>query len=133
MLPSFNESGYLPPGVHPATLAEITERFGQQSEMRRVQMDSVRWMIDLANRAGIQRIILNGSFATDIMEPNDVDCVLLIGRGYPRDERAARELADGLPFLQLAILRRKAFQRLVDEFFATDRLGIPKGVVELIL
>ncbi len=67
------------------------------------------------------------------MEPNDVDCVLLIGRGYPRDERAARELADGLPFLQLAILRRKAFQRLVDEFFATDRLGIPKGVVELIL
>ena len=133
MIPQFNDAGYLPPGIHPATIPEILARFGGSSELRRVQMDSVRWMIDLAVRAGVQRIVLNGSFVTDIMEPNDVDCVLLIGRGYPKDELAAKELADGLPFLQIAILRRKGFQRLVDEFFATDRSGQPKGVVEVIL
>jgi hypothetical protein len=73
MIPPFDELGYLPAGVHPATLAQIAERFGSSSELRRVQMESVRWMIDLAVRAGVQRIVLNGSFATDIMEPNDVE------------------------------------------------------------
>jgi hypothetical protein len=36
MIPPFNENGYLPPGIHLASLDEIAERFGRQSEMRRV-------------------------------------------------------------------------------------------------
>src|SRR5690242_5992210 len=88
-LPPFTDLGYLPPGIHRANLAEIEDRFGIQSELRRAQMDSTRWMMDLAIRAGVKRIILNGSFATNIMEPNDVDCVLLVGRGFPKDEAAA--------------------------------------------
>lgn len=131
MIPPFAESGYLPPGVHPATLDEIELRFGRSSELRRVQMDSVRWMIDLAARAGIDRIVLNGSFVTDIIEPNDVDCVLLIGAAYPADAIAADDLEHGLPFLEIAMLPEKAFSALVDEFFSTDRDGQPKGVVEI--
>jgi hypothetical protein len=96
-------------------------------------MESIRWMVDLAVRAGIQRIVLNGSFVTDIIEPNDVDCVLLTGRRYPRDRAAAGEIQDGLPFLEIAAVPRKAFERLVNEFFATDRHGNAKGVVEVIL
>jgi hypothetical protein len=52
MIPPFNEFGYLPPGIHPATMDEIDARFGQLFELRRVQMESVRWMIELARRAG---------------------------------------------------------------------------------
>lgn len=74
--------GYLPPGIHPTTLDEIAERFGHDSELRRVQMESVRWLIDLARQAGVLRIVLNGSFVTDVLEPNDVDCVLLIEAGF---------------------------------------------------
>jgi hypothetical protein len=133
MIPPFNDLGLLPAGVYPATLAEIAERFGGPSELRRVQMESVRWMVEMALRAGVLRIILNGSFVTDIMEPNDVDCVLLIARGYPKDEKAAEELADGLPFLQIDLLLHEPFDRLVHEFFATDRIGRPKGVVEVML
>jgi hypothetical protein len=72
VIPSFDESGCLPPGIHPGTLDEIRARFGQSSELRRVQMESVRWMVELAMRAGAERIVLNGSFVTDVMEPNDV-------------------------------------------------------------
>lgn len=81
MLPDFNEHGYLPPGVHHSTLDEIAARFGRQSELRRVQMESLRWLVDLARRAGIERLIINGSFVTDVLEPNDV----LISPGFPRD------------------------------------------------
>ncbi len=55
MIPAFDDSGVLPPGVHPATMAEIEARFGRESELRRTQMESVRWMVDLAVRAGVQR------------------------------------------------------------------------------
>jgi hypothetical protein len=133
MIPAFNEYGYLPPGVYPATRAEIEARFGQESELRRVQMESIRWLVDLAVRAGIRRIVLNGSFITDIMEPNDVDCVLLIGRGIPTDSAAEAELNDGLPFLELKLLGDKAFDEYLTLTFGTDRLGIPKGTIEVIL
>src|SRR5436309_14189854 len=105
MIPPFNDSGFLPPGIHSATIDEIDARFGRESELRRVQMESVRWMVDLARRAGAQRIVLNGSFVTDIMEPNDVDCVLLVSPGKPNDAEAFRELRAGLPFLDAAIVR----------------------------
>lgn len=96
-------------------------------------MDSVRWMLDLAVRAGVSRIVLNGSFVTDIIEPNDVDCVLLLASDYPRDVSAADQLVEGLPFLELSRVDEIDFRQLVDRFFATDRYGESKGMIEVIL
>jgi hypothetical protein len=132
MIPPFNEAGYLPAGIHLATMTEISERFGNQSELRRVQMDSLRWMVELAERAGIQRIVLNGSFVTDIIDPNDVDCVLLIGRGFPAEPEAEAELNAGLPFLEIKLVRQIDFDEYVNVIFGTDRLGVAKGMVEVI-
>ena len=132
MIPPLDESGCLPPGMHPATLEEIEARFGTQSELRRVQMDSVRWMVDLARRAGVRRIVLNGSFVTDIMEPNDVDCVLLIGRGFPADSAAEAELNAGLPFLEIKLVGQVGLDEYAGVVFGTDRMGVPKGMIEII-
>ncbi len=132
MIPAFNDQGYLPPGVHPATLGEIEERFGSESELRRVQMQSIRWLVDLAQKAGVERIVLNGSFATDVFEPNDVDCALLVGRDFPENASAVEELDDGLPFLDIALLEADDFRKLVDDFFANDRYFVAKGMVEVI-
>jgi hypothetical protein len=134
MIPPFNDAGHLPPGTHTATLTEIEQRFGTMSELRRVQMESVRWLVDLAVRAGVQRIVLNGSFVTDIIEPNDVDCVLLVLPGKPKDLKAFRELRSGLPFVDAAIVRSNLrFDQYVRGIFAADRLGASKGVIEVIL
>jgi hypothetical protein len=94
MIPPFDERGNLPPGVHQATLDEIETRFGQESELRRVQMESLRWLVDLARRAGVERLVINGSFVTDVFEPNDVDCALHVGVSFPSDAHAERELCD---------------------------------------
>jgi hypothetical protein len=131
VIPSFEESGVLPPGVHAATLSEIEERFGRQTELRRVQMESIRWVVDLAVRAGVERIVLNGSFVTDIMEPNDVDCALLLADDYPRDTAASDELIKGLPFMEILRVDAEGFDRLVNRFFATDRHGVAKGMIEV--
>lgn len=132
MIPPFEEHGYLPPGVHPATLDEVEARFGRESELRRVQMESLRWLVDLARRAGAARLVINGSFVTEVFEPNDVDCVLLIDAGFPRDRAAETELLAGLPFLEMNLVNQADFDVLVEKFFATDRHSVPKGMVEVI-
>jgi len=65
--------------------------------------------------------------------PTDVDCVLLIGSGFPRDQAAEEELVAGLPFLELSLVNQADFNLLVEEFFATDRHSVAKGMVEVVL
>ena len=131
MIPPFNEFGYLPPGIHPATLDEVDTRFGRISELRRVQMESVRWMVELAIKAGVQRIVLNGSFVTDIMEPGDVDCLLLFLPGRIKDHSAYEELENGLPFLDIAVVEQPEFDDFVNRVFAVDRYEATKGMIEV--
>ena len=131
MIPDFNDHGYLPKGIHPATLNEIELRFGRETELRRVQMESIRWLAEVAFRAGILRLIINGSFVTDVAEPNDVDCVLLGDHRFPVDESAAAELVSGFPFLDIQIVNEKGFEEFVELVFATDRRARPKGMIEV--
>ena len=95
-------------------------------------MESVRWLVDLAVRAGVQSIVLNGSFVADVIEPNDVDCVLLVPPGDRGNREALRELRHGLPFLDIAIVRSRAFGEYLQNVFATDRAGAPKGMIEVV-
>lgn len=131
MIPKLGHNGYLPPGIHPATLDEIATRFGVDSELRRVQMESLRWMVELAWQAGVLRIVVNGSFVTDVSEPNDIDCVLLIDETFPGDATACGKLLEGLPFVTIEIAESDGFHRFTDRFFATDRNFEPKGMIEV--
>jgi hypothetical protein len=131
MIRRFNDDGYLPPGIHSATLEEIAARFGQESELRHVQMESLRWLVDLARRAGAQRVVVNGSFVTDKLEPNDVDCVLLIGPGFPSDAGAETELLAGLPSINLELVDLEGFRQFTERTFATDRNLVAKGMLEV--
>ncbi len=96
-------------------------------------MESLRWMMDLARRAGIQRIILNGSFVTDTIEPNDMDCILLIEPGTSKDSLAEDELLEGLPFLDISLVGPADFAYFINRFFAFGRDRIAKGMIEVLL
>jgi len=132
MIPPYNDNGYLPPGIHRATLEEIAARFGQESAVREVQMESLRWLVALATKARVQRIIVNASFVTEKLEPNDVDCVLLIGPDFPSNAAAEAELLTGLPFINMELVDPAAFRQFTERTFATDRNMVPKGMVEIV-
>lgn len=131
MIPEFNDHGYLPAGIHSASLEEVNQRFGQETELRRVQMESLTWLVDLARRAGARRLIVNGSFVTELAEPNDVDCVLLVGPEFPPNPAIERELKEGLPFIDLHVVGAVDFDFLVGTIFGSDRLTVAKGVIEV--
>ena len=65
--------------------------------------------------------------------PIDVDCVLLVGREFPREAAAEVELRDGLPFVDLHVVGAEDFDLFVNAIFGTDRFTVPKGVVEVLL
>jgi hypothetical protein len=51
---------------------------------------------------------------------------------YPQSRVALRELLKGLPFLDIAVVRGPAFDEYVHRVFAGDRIGLPKGMIEVI-
>jgi hypothetical protein len=57
----------------------------------------------------------------------------LTGPAYPADISADEELEKGLPFLEILIVSGEDFERLISRTFATDRFGVPKGMIEVIL
>ena len=118
MIPVFNEHGYLPAGVHTATLAEVETRFNRDPEIRRAEMQSLHWLIDMARRSGVKRIILNGSFVTDRREPNDVDCALLIDEEILKNPLTQAEIEAGLPFLEINLLSQVDFDFMVETCLA---------------
>jgi hypothetical protein len=61
-------------------------------------VESLTLLVDLARRAGVKRLVIDGSFTTDRLEPNDVDCVLLIEPGFPADTVAESEIEVGVAF-----------------------------------
>jgi len=79
-----------------------------------------------------ERIVLNSSFVTDIIEPNEVDCVLLFQPGHRVNLSAFRTLRTGLPFLDIAIAGPKRFEHFVSRVYAADRFGAAKGMIEVI-
>ena len=111
-------------------MEEIGARFGRSSELRQVQLESLRWLIEASRRAPIVRIVIDGSFTTDRIDPNDVDCIVLLDPSASPETLGELEAIEDLPFLHVLLLDESAFQHVI-EFFQADRRNIPKGLVEV--
>ena len=134
MLPDFDENGNLPPGIHPCDTNELIARFGSGSPEREVEMKELLDFIQWAQAADVQRLVVNGSFVTDKIEPNDVDIVILPGPGYPRNELSYLDQELRWPFLQVfTAADEHDLETWVSQDFGTDRNQYPKGVVEVLL
>ena len=128
-----NELGYLPPGVHVASLDEVIARFGVGNEQRQAQGESLRWLLPICRQAGISRMLINGSFVTARDEPMDVDIALLQGPAYSAISDSAAEIRQGLPFLDIKVVNEQDYSFFINSLFVRDRSRVSKGVIEVIL
>jgi hypothetical protein len=111
-IPTFRSDGYLPEGLFACSDAELTFRFGSANPRRRRLVLRVRRWIQLARAIGAQRLLIDGSFVTAKIEPNDVDAVLLL----PADFHAKIEAGDGAALeLETMLLERSP-----EEIFAAE-------------
>lgn len=83
MLPPFNLEGDLPPGVYPATWAEVLERFGADWGQRGACTRRLAHIYELARRTEhLERFVVFGSYVTAKANPNDVDVVLVMDDSF---------------------------------------------------
>jgi len=78
MIPAFRPDGYLPDGLHLASEAEVTFRFGSSGPRRRRLALRLRRWVSLARQVRSRRLLEDGSFVTEKQNPNDVDAVVLL-------------------------------------------------------
>lgn len=88
-LPTKNELGELPAGVHRTTLTELLDDFGQQTPRRQVIGERLRRVLRLAMQTGhVARTIVFGSFVSAKPEPNDVDVFFVMEDTFALDHVA---------------------------------------------
>ena len=91
MLPPFNNTGDLPPGIHVASWSEVEYQFGIGSSARTRNLAKLRHLYELASRTEkLTRFLLFGSFVAATDSPRDVDVVLIMAPDFKLEE-APRE------------------------------------------
>jgi hypothetical protein len=87
-LPVTLPNGFLPPGVHTASLQAIIERFGTATPRRQVLAGRLAELLHVAQTTGqLPRVFLWGSFPTDALFPRDLDMFLLMQVGFDQEFR----------------------------------------------
>ncbi len=143
-IPSFDKRGDLPVGLHLATLAEVTERFGHGTPQRELATTHLTRIYELARATGkLLRFVIFGSYVTAKLEPNDVDIILVMADNFEMSEcdEQARPLFDHLRAQQVfgasvfSVRPSTALLVSVDEFLAywqIKRDQSQHGIVEVI-
>ena len=114
-IPRLTKDGILPRCVHRTTLAETRRAFGGRTARRAELMMMLEEAVDRARKAGITRILINGSFVTAKKEPRDIDVVFQVSDVY------AQRLSGGNPDAAWIAERvREARPKALDLFVAVD-------------
>lgn len=139
MIPDLNEDGLLPPGVHPASLEEIRQRFGRKNAQRSRLFEGLARALQNLREASVKRVYVDGSFVTDKPFPKDVDGCWEADSSIDLGKLDAvfldfsdhrRQMKDryGVDFFPASSVEGNTRQVFLD-FFQIDRDGRSKGVL----
>lgn len=142
-LPPFNAAGDLPPGVYPATLADVGARFGGGTAQRQAVVRRLVHIHQLAASTGrLARFVVFGSFVTAKAEPRDVDLILVMEDGFDLDavsEEAAVVFSHSDADAQLGasifwLCRSSALggEQAMVEYWQAKRGGGLRGILEIV-
>lgn len=143
-IPDFAGAADLPPGIHPATLREVMERFGSATSRRRIIGARLERIYRLALATGhLARCVVFGSFVTAKPEPNDVDLFLLMEDTFDLNQMSgdARLLFDhtaaqtrfGASVFWLRRLAALEGEERALTDWQVKRDGDRRGIVEIVL
>src|SRR4051794_25704968 len=80
-IPELNEAGFLPEGIHEASLEEVRERFGrfQRTDRRPDLFTKLSLFLAGVRASGlVEAVVVDGSFVTAKDEPSDIDLILVL-------------------------------------------------------
>jgi Family of unknown function (DUF6932) len=141
VLPALRADGTLPQGIHPAASEEIVTRLGG-TPVREHLLARLRSGLDNLRDAGVPWALVNGSFVTDKLAPNDVDGCWEYVPGVDlvtldpafllrsQADRVALKAGYGMDFFIAGVIESGSGQPFT-EFFQVGRDGQRKGIVRI--
>ena len=142
-LPEFNPFGDLPEGRHPATLDEVVARFGTGTPQRQAVTERLRRIYDATVATGqVDRLVIFGSYVSDVPEPNDVDVILVMRDDFRIDQcpadslvlfdhgRADAELRASIFWVRSDMLLGEPLEQFLTHW-ELKRDGHRRGIVEI--
>jgi len=139
MIPSFDHTGNLPPGIHSATHEEFVKRFVYNLKRKELYANLIRFIKDIQN-TGCTAIYIDGSYVTKKLLPNDIDlCWENRGLDISTVHRQMPELWDQLglrikymmDIFPAHIIEGNSGVLFID-FFQRDKMtGQSKGIVKI--
>jgi hypothetical protein len=131
-IPSFDQSGFLPAGIHICSGNEFIERFCL-IDQREKYLKPISDILDYAKDKMAVKIFVGGSFVSDAKDPNDIDCVMVFESDRDIPSLTEKVLIGGLKFdILYASLESP---NLIDSYlklFANGRMGMRDiGVIEI--
>ena len=142
MLPQFDESGLLPPGIYNCDLEEIKQRL-TYNQRRQQLFDGLQRYIDIwVGSQFLSEVYVDGSFVTAKDEPGDIDLLLV-----PTQEALALQGTELDEMLRTYCIDRdftkqeygcEAFPALPEanlvewlDFFGHDKINRPRGIIKV--
>jgi hypothetical protein len=130
--------GNLPEGIHKCTIKEIEERF-TFSDRRKELFSGLKQAVNNLDKAGVERVYIDGSFVTSKQEPVDIDGCWDANSSINMDvldqvflnfdnNREAMKTNFGVDFFVSQTIENSSGVPFV-EFFQTDRDGIKRGIL----
>lgn len=144
-IPDLNENGFLPEGIHEASLEEVRERFGRfQRTDRRSDLFTrlSHYLAEVRTSGFVIAVIVDGSYVTTKDEPSDIDLILVLRPDH--DYRAELRPFEYNALSKCRVRRRFRFDILIARQGSDEHMkyldlfqrvkGVPdlrKGVVEV--
>jgi len=92
MIPPHDDNGNLPPGEHPASIAEVVERFrGAVILSRGKKIESIKELFNFVQEFAV-RLYIDGSFVTTRLSPNDVDVMVVVPEDFDFESYEGKHL-----------------------------------------
>jgi hypothetical protein len=133
-LPALDQRGFLPEGVHRASLREVTDRFGAGTGQRRTLARKLSALSKRALKMGAESLVLGGSFTSSDPNPKDLDVLIVIPD--PASEKAIKKDVDVIQTYVASgkstfiASDKESTQRWIT-FLENRYLSEPRGVVQI--
>lgn len=142
-LPTLNDAGELPIGIHQATIDEVIAQFGSGTLQREVVTARLQRIYQIAKDTGnLQQLIIFGSYITAKPEPNDVDVVIIFNDDFDltvcseevkrllNHQQAENEFGASIFWIRPSLLLFETLDEFI-ESWQVKRDGTRRGIVEV--
>lgn len=139
---AYTTAGTLIPGIHTMTLADFKNQFGMATRQRQYLFEKLERGLNNLRKAGVKVVYLDGSFVTRKAHPGDIDgcwdaspeidLTILDSVFLDFEQRHLMKEKYGVDFFISQTIEGASGKPFTD-FFQTDRNGVEKGIVRLLL